>query len=102
MAEEKTSTGLVVRHQGWFRAHVDVANLDVFSSEDANSVLVFPTGVFRSRVLVGRGPAEHDLFPAFLPWFDHGEKEYPVFQCPSIGPRGAGLHASSRAYGVSR
>jgi hypothetical protein len=96
MAEDRTSVGLVVRHQGWFRAHVDPATLSPFPSDAANSVPVLPTGVFRSRVLIGRGPLQHDLFPAFLPWFDHGEDEYPIFQSPSIGPRGAALRASTK------
>jgi hypothetical protein len=87
---------LVVRQQGWFRAHLDVEALPRFETDKIDSLSILPTGSFRARVLVGRGPVEHDLGPEFLLWFDHGEREYPVFQSPSIGPSGAGLHLSSR------
>jgi hypothetical protein len=50
----------------------------------------------RARVLVGRGPVEHELTPEFLLWFEHGELEYPIFQSPSIGPPNAALKLSSR------
>jgi hypothetical protein len=91
-----TSVGLVVRQQGWFRAQLDVEALPPFEAGKIDSLSIRPTGSFRARVLVGRGPVEHDLAPEFLLWFDHGELEYPVFQSPSVGPSGAGLHMSSR------
>jgi len=53
-------------------------------------------GILRARVLIGCGPLEHELQPEFCPWFGHGEDRYPVLQCPSIGPKGAGLYARTR------
>lgn len=92
----QTSIGLVIRQQGWFRSHATVEGLSDFSVDKANALPLQPTGSFRARVLVGRGPVEHELTPEFLPWFEHGELEYPVFQCPSIGPPNAALKLSSR------
>jgi hypothetical protein len=91
-----TSVGLVVRQQGWFRAHVAPESVEPFALEKAKAVSIQPTGSFRVRVLIGRGPVDYELTPEFLLWFEHGEQEYPVFQCPSIGPSGAGLKMSSR------
>lgn len=92
----QTSIGLVIRQQGWFRAHAAADGLGEFSLENANALTIHPTGSFRARVLVGRGPFEHELTPEFLLWFEHGELEYPVFQSPSIGPSNAALKLSSR------
>jgi hypothetical protein len=91
-----TSIGLVIRQQAWFRAHVAPDGLPPFSSKNANALSPLPVGSFRARVLIGRGPVEHELTPEVLFWFEHGEQEYPTFQCPSIGPSGAGLKVSSR------
>ena len=84
------------RQQAWFRAHVAPDGLPPFSSKHANALSPLPVGSFRARVLIGRGPVEHELTPEVLFWFEHGEQEYPTFQCPSIGPSGAGLKVSSR------
>lgn len=91
-----TSVGLVIRQQGWFRAHAAPDGLGEFSIEKANALTIQPTGSFRARVIVGRGPVDHELTPEFLLWFEHGELEYPIFQSPSVGPPNAALKLSSR------
>lgn len=97
---EPTHIGLVVRQQGWFRAFVDVETIPLFSSEEANSIIVHPTGTFRVRVLVGRGPVQHDLPSTAILWFGHGQEQYPAFTCPNIGPPGAGLYAKHKPQSV--
>jgi hypothetical protein len=92
-APPETAVAVIVRQQGWFRASVDVTSVSPLERDKINLVPLNPTGAFRSRVLVGRGPLEHDLGPEFLPSFGHGEEPYPVFQTPSVGPKGAGLYA---------
>jgi len=92
---EETPVAVVVRQQAWFEAHVEVEGLPPFPGEQANSVSLRPIGVIRPRVLLGKGPLEHDLGLEVHPWFDHGQDAYPVLQCPSTGPRGAGLHATA-------
>ena len=91
-----TTVGVVVRQHGWFRPLLDLESLDAFPVEKIDVVPIQPTGAFRARVLVGRGPVERELTQEFLLWFDHGEEEYPVFQSPSIGPRGAALKLTSK------
>jgi hypothetical protein len=91
-----TKFGLFVRQQAWFRAHLDVEGLPRFDTGKIDSLSILQAGAFRARVLVGRGPVEHGLGSEVFLWFDHGKQEYPVFQSPSIGPPGAGLHMSSR------
>lgn len=90
-----TSLGVVIRQQAWFRPHVDVEGLPPFPIEQANAVAVNPPGAYRARVLIGRGPVDHELGPEFRLWFQHGEMEYPIFQIPSIGPSNAALMANN-------
>jgi len=89
----QTTVAVIVPQQGWFRASVDVTSVSALEPDKINLVPLNPTGAFRPRVLVGRGPLEYELGPEFLPSFGHGEEPYPVFQTPSVGPRGAGLYA---------
>ncbi len=95
-AEEKlaeTTIGLVIRQQAWFRAHVELGDLTPFPSDKADVVPINPAGVYRARVLLGRGPIDHELGPNLRLWFEHGEQKYPTFQTPSLGPPGAALKA---------
>lgn len=92
----ETPVALVVRQQAWFRPSVSCESLAPFQTEEANTVCLEPMGVLRARVLIGCGPLEHELQPEFCPWFSHGEDPYPVLECPSIGPKGAGLYARTR------
>ena len=91
-----TAVGVVIRQQAWFRPLLELGEIHSFPVENIDLVPLQPTGAFRARVLLGRGPVEHDLTPEFIFWFDHGEQEYPAFQCPSIGPRGAALKLTSK------
>jgi hypothetical protein len=97
----ETSTVLVVRLQAWFRAMVDSETLEPFAVEKADQIALNPIGALRSRVLLGRGPIEHQLSPQVSLWFDHGEEPYPVLQCPSVGPKGAGLRMSTAPVWIS-
>jgi len=92
----QTSVGLVVRQQAWFRSFVESEALAGFPLAIVNSVALQPINVIRARVLIGRGALNHELPPEFSPWFGHGEEPYPVLQCPSIGPRGAGLFGRTK------
>lgn len=87
----QSSVGLVVRQQAWFRSFVESEALPAFPLAMVNSVALQPINVIRARVLIGRGALNHELQPEFNLWFGHGEKPYPILECPSIGPRGAGL-----------
>ena len=91
-----TNVGVLVRQQAWFRPVLDLQKVGPFPSDKIDTVPLHPVGVFRARVLLGRGPLEREFTPEFGLWFEHGEQEYPIFQCPSIGPSGAGLKLSSK------
>jgi hypothetical protein len=93
---ESTKIGVIVKQQAWFRPLVNVEKLSPFPAASVDSTPLQPTGVYQARVLVGRGPFDRELTPEFLFWFEHGEVDYPTFQCPSIGPSGAGLRMTSR------
>jgi hypothetical protein len=88
---------IVVRQQAWFRPCLDVEALAPFPVEQIHVVSVQPTNIFRARTLIGRGPIDHELPKEFLLWFENGEENYPVFQVPSIGPRGAALKVSAKS-----
>jgi hypothetical protein len=75
---------------------LDVQKVAPFPVDKIDVVPLDPVRAFRARVLLGRGPIDRELTPEFLLWFEHGEQEYPVFQCPSIGPSGAALKLSSQ------
>jgi hypothetical protein len=91
-----TAFGVIVRQQAWFRPVIDLQNIGPFPIDQIDVVPLDPVGAFRARVLLGRGPVERDLTPEFFLWFEHGAQEYPVFQCPSIGPSGAALKLSNK------
>ena len=91
-----TNVGVVVRQQAWFRPLLDLQNVAPFPADKVDTVSLHPIGVFRARVLLGSGPVEREFPSELVLWFDHGEQAYPIFQCPSIGPSGAALMASSK------
>lgn len=88
---------VVVRQQAWFRPCLDVEALAPFPVDQIHMVSVRPVNVFRARTLIGRGPIDRELPKEFLLWFENGEEDYPVFQCPSVGPRGAALKVSAKS-----
>src|SRR5262245_60044616 len=91
---------VVVRQQAWFRSFVDPKTVGPFEPAKASYVRVEPVGSYRARVLMGHGPVQYDLPPTPILWFGHGEQEYPVFQCPSIGPSGAAVYLSMKPRNV--
>lgn len=91
-----TNVGVLVRQQAWFRPVLDLQKVGPFPADKIDTVPPHPVGVFRVRVLLGRGPLDREFTSEFVLWFEHGEQEYPCFQCPSIGPSGAGLKLSSK------
>jgi hypothetical protein len=91
-----TAFGVVVRQQAWFRPLLDLQDVSPFPVDEIDAVPLHPASAFRARVLLGRGPVERDLAPEFFIWFEHGVQEYPVFESPSIGPKGAALKFSSK------
>jgi hypothetical protein len=62
-----------------------------------DAVQLNPVGVFRARVLIGRGPVERELPSEFMLWFDHGESEYPSFQIPGVGTPGGAVMLSGKS-----
>ena len=92
----ETSVGLVVRHHAWFLASAEHEGLDPFPLDEVNTVSLSEPGETLGRVLIGRGPLQRDVQPTPRFWFEHGENPYPVFQCPSIGPAGAGVYGDTK------
>ena len=91
----QTSIGLVIRHRACSAAMPPP--MDSQNSVSIGRTLCLSIRLSLSeRVMVGRDPVEHELMPEFLLWFEHGELEYPIFQCPSMRPPNAALKLSSR------
>lgn len=91
-----TSVAIVVRQQAWFRPHIDVEGVAPFPVDQIDAVQLHPSGVFRARVLIGRGPVDRDLGSEYMLWFDQGESEYPSFQMPGIGTPGGAVMLSGK------
>ena len=90
-----TSVCLVLRSQIWFRASVRLDTLTPFNVKAMNEFAFPNPGSINLRCLIGRGPCDYEIGAAARFHFDHGEEAYPVFSWPSVGPKGAGLHAST-------
>jgi hypothetical protein len=88
---------LVLRQQAWFRPFVEVGDLPLFPTGDITRVRLQDLGKPYLRLIVGKGPVSHALPALFTAYFEHGEKDYPTFECPGIGPPGSALMASPDA-----
>ena len=91
---------LVVRHRRWFEPLVVVEGLDPFPIGDLDAMAVGEPGTWRSRFLIGRGPAHIPLPDTMQLYFEHGELTYPVFNAPSTGPSNAGLFGRARSRSI--
>lgn len=94
--ETSTSTAMLVRQQAWFKPFIEIGDLPRFPRERLDRVNTSLSTGYQLLTILGRGPLTYDLPGTANVWFDHGSKDYPTFQCPSIGPEGAGLKASRR------
>ena len=95
-----THVALLVRIQGWFRAHGELDDLPPFPKNQIDAVSI-GADTPRLKVLVGRGPLEHSLPSAPVLWVGHGEEKTPLFTSPGTGPVGAALYARSDSRIVS-
>lgn len=95
--DKASHSALLVRYRQWFRPFFDISNLPIFEPSAIDSVALGPANVFRTRVLVGRGPFQHSIFAIPQLWFGQGDSSYPTFTAPNSGPAGAGLFATPKS-----
>ncbi len=89
------STAVVCRSQAVFNASVVADGLPTFEGKWLEDMVVSSDGpgkLFLTTYL-GRGPFDHSLGASAELFFDHGEKPYPAFEIPSVGPSNAALRA---------
>jgi hypothetical protein len=83
--------GLMLRQMALFRPTVVREGLKPLPHDCVTTLKCKPeANTWSCRRLLGTGPLCFEL-PNPLPFFEQGPMEYPAFQCPGIGPVGAGL-----------
>ncbi|MBN1568559.1 MAG: hypothetical protein JXA73_11990 [Acidobacteria bacterium] len=87
-----TSILLAARAQAWFEAFVVVESLPPFNPQWIDGFVLPPKPGMFVYTRLGRGPLQHRIGNSAFMYFDNGEVEYPIFNHPSTGPRGAGLN----------
>jgi len=88
---DEESRLLAFRQQAWFHPYVVPDSLPPFPVDEIGLIGRGRPNTWQVRSLIGKGPAEFELTVECEPYFGHGEEPYPIFVCPSIGPKGAGL-----------
>jgi hypothetical protein len=85
---------LITRCQAWFQAFVAVESLQVINPQWLQQVAWSTSYRMLVRAWLGRGPLEHLVGQSMILYFDNGEENYPTFQHPSTGPKGAALRGA--------